>query len=147
MLLRLTKEEEIEIITKISIDAFHSDYLVGLDPNDGPPDYDSVEWHKMMQSESHLYSYLDDNNTIIGGAILFSSTDTLYIGRIFISPEYQGNGYGIKLMNDIEKMFSHITLFKLDTPLNNARTNALYKKLGYVQTNIEGDCVSYVKKL
>lgn len=49
-------------------------------------------------------------------------------------------------MNDVEKMFSHITLFKLDTPLNNARTNALYKKLGYVQTNIEGDCVSYVKK-
>lgn len=48
MLLRLAKEEEIEIITKISIDAFHSDYLVGLDPNDGPPGYDSVEWHKMM---------------------------------------------------------------------------------------------------
>lgn len=33
-MLRLTKKEETEAITKISIDALHTDYLVGLDPND-----------------------------------------------------------------------------------------------------------------
>ena len=147
MLLRLTKKEEIETITKISVEAFHTDYLVGLDPNDGPPDYDNVEWHDKMQSQNCLYTYLDDNQTIVGGAVLFSSSDKVYIGRIFISPNYHRKGYGTKLMNDIENMFSSAKLFKLDTPLNNVRTNTFYKKLGYVQVNIEGDCVTYLKEV
>ena len=145
MLLRLTKKEEIETLTKISIDAFHSDYLIGLDPNDGPPDYDNIEWHRKMQIEHHLYSYIDDNNRVIGGAILFPSNEILYIGRIFISSEFQRLGYGIKLMNDIEKMFDSIKLFKLDTPLNNVRTNNFYKKLGYIKTKTEYDCATYIK--
>ena len=145
MLLRLTKKEEIETLTKISIDAFYSDYLVGLDPNDGPPDYDNIEWHRKMQIDHHLYSYIDDNNRVIGGAILFPSNEILYIARVFISPEFHRLGYGIKLMKDIEKMFDSIKLFKLDTPLNNVRTNNFYKKLGYVQTEIKSDCVTNEK--
>ncbi len=147
MLLRFTTKEEIETITKISIDAFHTDFLVGLEPNDGPPDYDSLQWHEKMQSQNCLYTYIDESETIIGGAVLFSSHEEVYIGRIFISPQYHRKGYGIKLMNDIENMFPYAKLFKLDTPLNNGRTNAFYKKLGYVQINIEGDCVTYIKEI
>ena len=145
MLLRLTNREEIDTITKISVDAFHSDYLVGLDPGAGPPGYDSITWHKQMQEQKHLYTYINDNRTIIGGAVLFSSSDELYIGRIFISPEFHRKGYGIKLMNDIENMFSSAKIFKLDTPMNNIRANSLYKKLGYIQINDEGDCAVYKK--
>lgn len=145
MLLRLAEKEEIEDITRISIAAFHSDYLVGLDPNDGPPDYDSVPWHAEIQAQNHLYTYIDESNTIIGGAVLFSSPEKVYIGRVFIAPEYHRKGYGIRLMKDIESMFSTSKLFKLDTPLNNVRTNAFYKKLGYVQTNVEDNCVTYIK--
>ncbi len=145
MLLRLTKKEEIEIITNISIDAFHSDVLIGLDSNDGPPEYDSITWHKQMQNEKHLYTYLNDDGIIVGGAILFASTSELYIGRIFISPQYHKKGYGISLMNDIEDMFSFVKKFKLDTPINNVRTNSFYKKLDYIQSGFDGDCVVYVK--
>lgn len=97
MILRLTAEEEIKIITKISIDAFHSDYLIGLEPNDGPPGYDSVKWYKEMQKEKHLFSYFNDGGIMVGGAILFASYDEIYIGRIFISPKYHRKGYGISL--------------------------------------------------
>lgn len=147
MLLRLTAEEEIEMITKISIDAFHSDYLIGLEPNDGPPGYDSVKWHKEMQKEKHLFSYFDDVGIMVGGAILFASYDEIYIGRIFISPKYHRKGYGISLMNDVEKMFSSVKRFKLDTPTKNIRTNSFYKKLGYIQTNVDGDFAIYEKKI
>lgn len=147
MLLRLTAEEEIEMITKISIDAFHSDYLIGLEPNDGPPGYDSVKWHKEMQKEKHLFSYFNDDGIMVGGAILFVSYDEIYIGRIFISPKYHRKGYGISLMNDIEKMFSSVKRFKLDTPTKNIRTNSFYKKLGYIQTNVDGDFAIYEKKI
>ena len=146
MLLRLTAEEEIEMITKISIDAFHSDYLIGLEPNDGPPGYDSVKWHKEMQKEKHLFSYFNDGGIMVGGAILFASYDEIYIGRIFISPKYHRKGYGISLMNDVEKMFSSVKRFKLDTPTKNIRTNSFYKKLGYIQTNVDGDFAIYEKE-
>lgn len=146
MILRLTAEEEIEMITKISIDAFHSDYLIGLEPNDGPPGYDSVKWHKEMQKEKHLFSYFNDGGTMVGGAILFVSYDEIYIGRIFISPKYHRKGYGISLMNDVEKMFSSVKRFKLDTPTKNIRTNSFYKKLGYIQTNVDGDFAIYEKE-
>lgn len=146
MLLRLTAEEEIEMITKISIDAFHSDYLIGLEPNDGPPGYDSVKWHKEMQKEKHLFSYFNDGGIMVGGAILFTSNDEIYIGRIFISPKYHRKGYGISLMNDVEKMFSSVKRFKLDTPTKNIRTNSFYKKLGYIQTNVDGDFAIYEKE-
>ena len=37
--------------------------------------------------------------------------------------------------------------FKLDTPLANIRTNAFYKKLGYVENNRSEDTVFYKKSL
>ena len=60
MLLRLAVIEEVELLTTMSINAFHTDYLVGGDPEDGPPDYDSVVWHEKMWKQGHLYAYLDD---------------------------------------------------------------------------------------
>ena len=146
-ILRLSRPEEVEMITRISVKAFHSDSLLGLDPNDGPPDYDSLEWHKKMQKENRLYSFLNESGKIVGGAVLFASEEALYIGRIFISPEYQRQGYGIKMMTEIEKMFPSVKLFKLDTPANNIRTNSFYQKLGYIQSGIDDDCVVYIKKI
>ena len=144
--LRLSDLKEVEEITKISIEAFHSDYLVGLDSNDGPPDYDSLKWHEKMQNESHLYSFFNESGTLIGGAVLFASKEMVYIGRIFISPKYQRQGYGIKMMAEIENMFASSKLFKLDTPANNIRTSSFYQKLGYVQSDIVDDCAVYIKK-
>ena len=143
----LTKKDEIVTITNISIEAFNSDSLVGLDPNDGPPGYNSLKWHQEMQSQKHLYSYIDDSGEIIGGAILFCSPTEVYVGRIFISPKYHRKGYGIKLMNDIENMFSNVKTFKLDTPEKNIRTNNFYTKLGYKKCGFDGYCVVYMKQL
>lgn len=83
---------------------------------------------------------------MVGGAILFASYDEIYIGRIFISPKYHRKGYGMSLMNDVEKMFSSVKRFKLDTPTKNIRTNSFYKKLGYIQTNVDGDFAIYEKE-
>ena len=79
--------------------------MVGGDENEGPPGYDSSQWHKQMLQEGHLYTYLSDNGQILGGAILFEGNNELYIGRIFIDPQYFRCGYGMKLMEEIEKTF------------------------------------------
>jgi len=144
-ILSLSRPEEVEMITRISVKAFHSDSLLGVDPNDGPPDYDSLKWHEKMQKENHLYSFFNESGRIIGGAILFASEEMVYIGRIFVSPEYHRQGYGIKMMTEIENLFPSTMLFKLDTPVNNIRTNSFYQKLGYVQSGINDDCAVYIK--
>lgn len=145
MILRQSFESEVEELTRMSIEAFHTDYLVGGDPEDGPPDYDSVFWHEEMRTQGNLYSYLDGKGNMVGGAVLFSKKDMVYVGRVFIDPLYHKMGYGYQLMLDIEELFSETKKFKLDTPLVNIRTNRLYQKVGYQEIDRDVDTITYEK--
>lgn len=147
MIFRKSLEDEINALVAISMAAFHTDVLVGGDENEGPPGYDSPEWHKQMLQEGHVYSYLSEDDRIIGGAILFEGDNDLYIGRIFIDPQFLRCGYGMKLMEEIEKTFSNIGLIKLDTPVWNTRTNQFYKKCGYTEVAKDNEDVHYEKHI
>ena len=146
MILRKAEKNEICLLAEISKVAFHSDELIGMDANDGPPGYDSAAWHTAMYEKGCLYTYLDEQGIPVGGAVLFEKDDKVIIGRIFISPLYHRQGYGHRLMEDIEKFFPEAAVFELDTPLNNIRTNALYQKLGYEESGRTDDTVSYVRR-
>lgn len=145
--LRPARKGEAEILTKMSIAAFHTDYLVGGDPEDGPPDYDSVEWHEEMLEKGHLFTYERVDGEILGGAVLFFEEEVVHIDQIFIDPAFHGKGYGAGLMESIEKLCDTIKVLRLDCPLVNVRTNALYQKLGYKETGREEDVISYEKRI
>ncbi len=49
------EENQVEKIVDMSISAFETDVNVGGTKDDCPPEYDSVEWHKQMAREGHLY--------------------------------------------------------------------------------------------
>lgn len=147
MILLASKLGEAKKLTNISIRAFHSDVLIGGEPNDGPPDYDSVEWHREMRAKGQLFSYFDDEGNLVGGAVLVFKSKKIHIDRIFIHPKYFRKGYGMKLLQEIEIKFPEVTLITLDTPLDNIRTNSLYKKMGYVETNRTEDVISYEKRI
>ena len=146
MILRKSNEDEIEIIVEISKKSFDTDILVGGKENDGPPQYDDINWHKQMLEEGHLYTYMQKNGEIIGGAILFEGEKELYVGRIFINPQHFGQGYGIQLMRDIECCFPDVYVIQLDTPIWNIRTNRFYRKCGYKQTGKDVESVYYEKR-
>ena len=141
---RKANENEVEILSELSIAAFHTDYLVGGDKLDGPPGYDDINWHFDMQKDGHLYAFIVDDK-IIGGAVIFIENNSIYIGRIFVDPLYHYQGYGIAIMNAIESLDDSINTFYLDTPIKNIRTNAFYKKLGYIETSKDAECVYYKK--
>ena len=147
--MRLVPAEEAHIprLVELSIAAFHSDMAVGGSGTGGPPGYDSVSWHTDMMNQGHLFTALDDK-TVIGGAILFrdaSAPDFLYIGRIFIDPALFRKGYGVRLMEQIEATNPDITVFCLDTPLWNIRTNRFYRKLGYAEIRRDEEMICYRK--
>ena len=129
----------------ISKRAFDSDVKVGAVSSGGPPGYMSVSYHTKMARMNCLYK-LTDNGLILGGAILFLDKDKLNIGRIFVSPENHRKGYGIYMMQEIEKMFPDVKEFTLDTPIWNDRTNSFYSKLGYKELRRYDEFIFYSKK-
>lgn len=135
---------DVAILTDISKQAFDSDVEIGASSAGGPPGYESLEFHTQMADGKHLYKLTDDE-IIVGGAVLFKDGDKLNVGRIFVDPKHFGKGYGIYIMQQIEKQFSDVTLFALDTPLWNVRTNRFYRKLGYTEYKRDDEFAYYVK--
>ena len=142
----IAEENQIKTIVDMSVRAFETDVNVGGAKGDCPPEYDSVEWHKQMAQEGHLYQAMIGND-IVGAAIVFpdETENSVYIGRIFIDSIYHRKGYGIQLMECIEKNYPSATEFNLDTPRWNVRTNAFYAKLGYQIIKEEDGFVFYRK--
>ena len=147
MLLRKTVKPEIADLTRISKAAFDTDCLAGGEEPGGPPDYDSDSWHESMMNGGHLHAAICEGR-IVGGAVLFSDVDqkVLYIGRIFVDPVHFRKGYGMAIMEQIEKMYPGF-LCKLDTPIWNIRTNCFYTKLGYQETGRDAETVYYQKQV
>ena len=140
------EENQIKTIVDISVRAFETDVNVGGAKGDCPPGYDSVEWHKQMAQEGHLYQAMIGKD-IVGAAVIFpnEAMNSVYIGRIFIDSIYHRKGYGIRLMECIEKNYPFAAEFDLDTPNWNVRTNAFYEKLGYQIIKEEDGFVFYRK--
>ncbi len=142
----IAEEDQVKTIVNMSVRAFETDVNVGGTKGDCPPEYDSVEWHKQMAREGHLYQAMIGKD-IVGAAIIFpdETKNSVYIGRIFIDSVYHGKGYGIRLMECIEKHYPSVAEFHLDTPSWNVRTNAFYAKLGYQIIKEEDGFVFYRK--
>lgn len=138
---------QIEKIVNMSVRAFETDINVGGEKGECPPEFDSIEWHKQMAQEGHLYQAMIKND-LVGAAIIFpdETGKSVYIGRIFIDSVYHRKGYGIRLMDCIENKFPCATEFNLDTPSWNERTNAFYRKIGYQIIKVEDGFTFYRKR-
>jgi ribosomal protein S18 acetylase RimI-like enzyme len=68
---------------------------------------------------------------LIGSVRAYSKGGTCYIGRLIVHPDFENQGIGIKLMNEIEKIFSTHHRFELFTGDRSERNLYLYQKLGY----------------
>lgn len=147
MVFRNATENEVEILTRMSRESFLSDVAFG--GSGGPTGYDDFDFHLTHQKNGDLYSFLSDEN-IVGGAILKMDKGCLYIYRIFVCAKEFHKGYGLRLMQAIEDRFPEISLFKLDTPEWNIRTNLFYQKCGYTAVGKEHipefDLILYEKK-
>ncbi|HEY4675147.1 MAG TPA: GNAT family N-acetyltransferase [Candidatus Bathyarchaeia archaeon] len=71
------------------------------------------------------------NEKIIGSVRAFLKDGTCYIGRLIVHPNFQNQGIGTKLTNEIERIFSNAKRFELFTGYRSAKNLHLYQKLGY----------------
>ena len=138
---------QIENIVDMSVRAFETDINVGGKKEDYPPNFDSLEWHREMAEEGHLFQAVTDGK-LIGAAVLFlnEKDKSLYVGRIFIDSIYHRKGYGLLLMECIENYFPSVHEINLDTPDWNIRTNAFYEKSGYKKVKTDNGFIFYQKR-
>ena len=61
---------QVEKIVEMSVRAFETDVNVGGAKGEYPPEFDSVEWHKQMAREGHLYQAMIEQD-LVGAAIIF----------------------------------------------------------------------------
>ena len=137
MYLVKAEANQIEKIVAMSVRAFETDVNVGGIKGDC----------QQMAREGHLYQAMIGKD-LVGAAIVFpdETKSSVYIVRIFINSIYHRKGYGIRLMDCIEKNFPYAAEFNLDTPCWNERTNAFYKRLGYRIIKVEDGFVYYQKR-
>lgn len=72
----------------------------------------------------------DENEKIVGSVRFFLENETVYIGKLIVSPKFQNRGIGAKLLLDVEKIFPG-KRYELFTRAGNLKNLAFYKKHGY----------------
>jgi len=128
----IAEMKDVEILREISLKSFHDD-LVKY--GELPPGIDTIEWHTSKIENGMYYKILLDG-VIAGGINLYDLGDGhFYLGAIFISPEYQGQGIGSKAIEFIEKKYDQVKKWTLDTPYLNTNNHRFYEKHGYRRIN------------
>ena len=84
----------------------------------------------------HKVFVLTEAESIIGVLVLVEKEQSLLLDNVAVHPDYQGRGFGRKLIELAEAEalrlgFSNITLY---TNLEMTQNIELYKKLGFVET-------------
>lgn len=79
-----------------------------------------------------------ENEKIIGsvrGTLI--NSETCYIGRLIVHPDFQNQGIGKKLMEEIEDNFKECERFELITGHKSQKNIYIYEKIGYEPFKIE----------
>lgn len=142
-----------EKLTKIMTKTFDEEakrWLCGqddvIDYNIQPPGYSSVEMMKYSIEELDSFKVIM-NKDIIGGIIVTTSGKSYgRIDRIFVDPVYQGKGIGSQAIKLIEKEFSNIRIWDLETSSRQINNHHFYKKMGYEILFKSKDEYCYVKR-
>ena len=83
------------------------------------------------ECESKTVLKLELDGKIIGSVRAKLEDNSCHINKLVMLPEYQGLGYGKKLLLEIEKYFPKAAKFALETGAKSVNNIALYKKVGY----------------
>ncbi len=104
--------------------AIYNDYEI-------PPLTQSMESIE-SQFDDHTFLKVVSDGKIVGSVRAKNDGDTCYIGRLIVHPDFQNQGIGTKLINEIEKLHE-ADRYELFTGSKSERNLYLYKKLGYCE--------------
>lgn len=101
--------------------------------------YNNCQIQPLTQSLADIESEFEDHyvlkavsdGKIVGSVRAAMRDETCFIGKLFVRPNYQNQGIGTLLMQEIERLHSCAGKFELFTGYKSGRNIHLYQKLGY----------------
>ena len=80
--------------------------------------------------EGIILKMVDENDVIIGSVRAKESNGTVYIGKLMVHPDHRCNGYGARLLAEIEWYYPE-KRYELFTSTRSIDNIKLYRKSGY----------------
>ena len=80
--------------------------------------------------EGIILKMVDENDVIIGSVRARESNGTVYIGKLMVHPDHRRNGYGTRLLAEVERFYpgKRYELFTSTRSIDNIK---LYQNSGY----------------
>ena len=129
--MKIQKAQEIDLrkILDLQCLAYQSEARLLNNPKIPPLKQTISEVKKEFENGVFLKA-LDGSEAIVGSVRAYSRDGTLYIGKLIVHPDLQGQGIGTSLLKEIEKVCPH-KRYELFTSSKSARNISLYERLGF----------------
>ena len=122
-------EQDLQEILDLQYIAYQSEARL-LDNWDIPPLKQTLSQVQEEYRKGIILKMVDEKNTIAGSVRGYLEDHTVYIGKLMVHPEKQGQGLGTKLLFAIEKEYPN-ERYELFTSTMSKRNIEFYEKLGY----------------
>ena len=145
--------EDCPLIHRMQVASFRAllEKYHDTDTNPGAEPLNRVE-ERMQQLFTDYYLIVLDEFKIGAIRVIRRSEDICRVSPIFVLPEFQERGYAQEAMLLAESFYPLVTVWQLDTILQEEKLCHLYEKLGYCKTGEQEtiqpgmDIVFYEKK-
>lgn len=129
MFIEKAKKEDLQSILALQYLAYQSEAKLFGNP-DIPPLRQTLAELEREYQRGIVLKAADENNVIIGSVRAYRDKSTVYINKLMVHPEWQGQGIGTKLLLTMENTFPK-RRYELFTSSKSIKNIELYKKLGY----------------
>lgn len=122
----LSDSEELLALQKL---AYQSEAELNND-HDIPPLTQTLTQY-IEEFPQRLILKIEKNDCIIASGQAYIENNTCYIGRLIVHPEFQGQGFGSAILDQLEQKCSSAKRFELFTGAKSIRNLQLYQRKGY----------------
>lgn len=133
-IIEINSNSELLKIWEIQLEAFQEDAKDSPDFSPGKEKYkELLEKREKFQINKILY-----NKEIIGAIFLreYGIKTRWKISRIFIKKKFQNKGIGTEILNKIEKQYSFVQEWFVETSQKNIESQKFYEKNGFIKQEI-----------
>lgn len=95
-----------------------------------PPLLQTLE-ETVAEFDTQVFLKITEAGRIIGSVRACLDQDACYIGKLIVHPDFQNQGLGTRLLNEIEARFNQAKRFELFTGHQSKRNLHVYRKMGY----------------
>lgn len=128
----LADEEDLQQILELQKECYQTEAELHNEYNIPPLTQTYNQINKEIKEGTLFLKGIADKQ-LIGSVRGYVKNDTAYVGRLIVKKEFQNNGFGQKLMREIETQLNNCKRYELFTGHKSEKNLKLYQKLGYAE--------------